>query len=54
MSRRSLNTWALRGMKSCGPFSASTAAAWLIELVWVTDCDWIMLMALISAGGPPA
>ena len=53
-SRRRLKTSAFLGMKSCGPFSASTAAAWLMEAVWVTDCDWIMLMALINGSAPAA
>jgi hypothetical protein len=39
-------------MKSCGPFSAATAAAWLIEHVCVVDCDWIMFIAAISGFGP--
>ncbi len=39
-------------MKSCGPFSAATAAAWLIDDVCVVDCDWIMFMAAISGCGP--
>jgi hypothetical protein len=44
-SRRRLNTALLAAMKSCGPFSASTAAHWLIEQGLEVDCDWILRMA---------
>jgi hypothetical protein len=41
-------------MKSCGPFSASTAAHWAMvqapEVCW----PWIMSIALISGSGPAA
>ena len=41
-------------MKSCGPVSAASAAAWLIEEVF--EVDWLCSLssALISAVGPPA
>ena len=39
-------------IKSCGPFSASTAAAWLIDDVCVDDCDCTTVIALISSTGP--
>ena len=35
-------------MKSCGPFSASTAAHCEIEDGFEVDCDWIVAIALIS------
>ena len=41
-------------MKSCGPDSASTASAWLIEEGFEVDCDWIVPIALMSSAGPPA
>ena len=40
-------------MKSWGPFRASIDAAWLIEAVWVDECDWTSFIALISTFGPP-
>ncbi len=41
-------------MKSCGPSSAATAAAWLMEEALVVECDWIADIALMSGFGPPA
>ena len=37
-----------------GPFSASTAAHWLIEQGFDVDCDWILRIAPISSVGPAA
>ena len=44
----------IRSTSSCGPFSAATAAAWLIEEV--LEVDWLcnLSIALIRATGPPA
>ena len=53
-SRRALNTSLWAGMKSWGPLSASTAAAWLIEEGLVVLWDCTLAMALINAAGPPA
>ena len=41
-------------MLSCGPFSASTAAAWLMLLVF--DVDWLcsLSICLMRWAGPPA
>ena len=41
-------------MKSCGPFSASTAAHCAIDDGFEVDCDCIVAIALISGSGPPA
>ena len=41
------------GMKSCGPVSASIAAAWLIEHGFAVEFDWIAPIALIRCVGPP-
>ena len=53
-SRRSWNTRAFSARKSCGPLSASTAAAWLIDEVWVELCDCTTVIARISSFGPAA
>ena len=42
------------GMKSCVPFSASTAAHCEIDDGLVVDCDCSFAIALISSVGPPA
>jgi hypothetical protein len=41
-------------MESCGPFSASTAAAWLIEDGLVVDWLCSLSIALMSGTGAPA
>ena len=41
-------------MKSVGPFSAATDAAWLIELAFDVLCDCTVIMASISFCGPAA
>ena len=53
-SRRVLYTARISPMKSCGPVSASTAAAWLTEEVF--EVDWLcsLSIARISVAGPPA
>jgi uncharacterized membrane protein (GlpM family) len=53
-SRRCLKLALCFGMKSLGPLSASTDAAWLIEHAFDVDCDWMVVIALISSVGPPA
>ena len=47
-----MKTFARSGMKSCGPFSASTAAYWLIEVGF--DVYWLctFVIALMSGSGP--
>ena len=52
--RGALNVSLLTGMKSCGPFKASTAAHCAIDDGFDVDCDWIVVIALISSAGPPA
>ena len=54
MSRRRLNASLFDWMKSFGPFSPSTAAAWLIVQVALVDCDCNFDICEISAFGPPA
>ncbi len=44
----------MAAMKSCGPVSASSAAAWLIELGLEVDCPCSLSMARISVVGAPA
>ena len=39
--------------ESCGPFSASTAAAWRIEHGFEVDCHCSLVIAPISSFGPP-
>ena len=51
-SRRSLNILVLRAMKSCGPFSASTAAHCVIDEGLEVDCDCSLHMVLMSGSGP--
>ena len=41
-------------MKSIGPFSAATDAAWLIEQGLDVLCDCTLAIALINCTGPPA
>ncbi len=41
-------------MKSCGPVSASTAAAWLTLLVLLVDWLCSLSIALVIASGAPA
>ena len=51
-SRRSRKISQFFGMKSCGPFSASTAAHCEIDDGLVVDCDCSLAIALISMVGP--
>jgi hypothetical protein len=53
-SRRSLKILLWRGMKSCGPSSASTAAHCDAAVGFEVDCDCSIAIALISGSGPPA
>ena len=53
-SRRCAKTALRSGRKPCGPFSAATAAAWLIEQGFEVLCDCTLPIALISSAGPPA
>ncbi len=50
----SLKDFALFLIKSCFPFRASTAAAWLIDDGFEVDWDWIFLIAEIISFGPAA
>ena len=54
MSRLALKVSARSIMKSCGPSSAASAAAWLIEHGLDVLCDCTLAIALIKALGPPA
>ena len=49
-----MNILLLRGMKSCGPFSASTPAHCVMDDGLEVDCDCSLHMALISGSGPAA
>ena len=51
-SRRPWKTFTQSARNSCGPLSAATAAAWLIELVCVVLWDWINTL-LAGLGRPP-
>ena len=51
-SRRPWNSVWKPGMKSWGPFSASTAAHWLIDEALVADWLCSLAIALISGSGP--
>ena len=53
-SRRTSNSAHRWRTISCGPFSAATAAAWLMELGLAVLCDCILPIALMSSAGPPA
>ena len=52
--RRSSNILRIASINSCGPVSASTAAA--MAIVLVLEVDWLcsLSIALISATGAPA
>ena len=54
VSRRVLKAALRAARKPWSPFSASTAAAWLIEAGFEVLCDWIIAIALINGSGPPA
>ncbi|MNN44537.1 hypothetical protein D3C81_1588310 [compost metagenome] len=52
-SRRDWNTRLRSAMKSCGPVSASSAAAWLIDDGFDVLCDCSLTIVLTSAAGAP-
>ncbi len=53
-SRRSSKIFWNLGMKSCGPFKASTAAHCEMEVALVADWLCSLAIALISSRGPAA
>src|SRR5437899_672793 len=53
-SRRLRYSSRMEATESCGPFSASTAAAWEIDDVWVASCDCTLRRASMSGRGPSA
>ena len=53
-SRRCLKMATFLGMKSVGPLSAATEAAWLIELAFDVLCDCTVIIESISFCGPAA